>query len=169
MYFGFWIFLFEGFFARANGIPIIWALLAVIPGLEIVWPHEYYYLAGIIVVIVCFAVLLLLMKRITRNPEYSLDEVPDRRLVSISAFAARMKRSGYWFVGILLITLLYLAIGIFLFLLSFNLIPISEVLALYYHRIAQRFMFVWAIVMFYLIIIERSGERIKLDNQTEEK
>ncbi len=169
MYFGFWIFLFEGFFAKANDIPIIWALFAVIPGLEIIWPHENYYLAGIIVVIVCFGVLLILMKWISRNPKYSLDEVPDRRLVKISEFAARMKKSGYWFVGISLITILYLSISIFLFIGSFNLIPISDVLALYYHRIAQRLMFVWAIVMFYLIIIERSGERIKLENQTQEK
>lgn len=169
MYFGLWIFLFEGFFARANDIPIIWALLAVIPGLEIVWPHESYFGAGIIVVIICFCVLFILMSRITRNSEYSLKEVPDRRLVSISMFAARMKKSGKWFATILLICVLLLSVEIFLFLSSFTLIPFNEILALHYHRIAQRVMFVFAIVMFFLIIIERSGERIKLNDQPQKK
>ncbi|MFW9831104.1 MAG: hypothetical protein ACFFD8_04965 [Candidatus Thorarchaeota archaeon] len=164
--FGLWIFLFEGFFAAAKNIAIKWALLAIFPGFELIWPHEFYYFAGIILEFTCFGILLTFMKWVSRDPEYALQKVPDRRLVRISVFAARMKKSGKWFALILAVNLIFLIAATFLFLLGFNLIPLNEVLGLFYHRLSQRIMFVWAVIMFYLIIIERSGERIKLDEHT---
>ncbi|MFW9985523.1 MAG: hypothetical protein ACFFDJ_03060 [Candidatus Odinarchaeota archaeon] len=160
--FGLWIFLFEGFFARANNIAIKWAILAVLGGGEIELPHGLYYFAGIILVYVCFGFLLALMKWVSRDPQYSLKKVPDRRLVSLSAFAARMKKSGKWFGAITVVSFIFLFLGTVAFLLGFNLISSNEVLALQYHNIGQVIMFAWAIIMFYLIIIERSGERLKL-------